>query len=215
MNLNGHLSHLFPTYHAAYECVLYLQRHALPPSSSTCDFGVWITRIPLDHHIRTTVAQDILEVYIVPFPPDLKKLGKSFWQHTGMGITSRYAEACLANINYPDVCCDRVLVEDTRVRSISWTFNYKILICAQGGSSVEMCSDVERVACILQQRIASFISSGKLPPPTSGVVLTNGHTQSQVSASDVFLYPSGMSAIWHAHQLVMALKPGLVSVCFG
>lgn len=36
-----------------------------------------------------------------------------------------------------------------------------------------------------------------------------------VSAADVFLYPSGMAAIWAAHQLALAVRPPAKSVCFG
>jgi cystathionine gamma-synthase len=36
-----------------------------------------------------------------------------------------------------------------------------------------------------------------------------------VSEKDVYLFPSGMSAIWSAHQLVMSARPELKSVCFG
>lgn len=36
-----------------------------------------------------------------------------------------------------------------------------------------------------------------------------------VASCDVWLFPAGMSAIWHAHQLCMALRPGAKSICFG
>lgn len=36
-----------------------------------------------------------------------------------------------------------------------------------------------------------------------------------VAEDDVFLYPTGMSAIWHAHQLALSTRPVGKSVCFG
>lgn len=37
-----------------------------------------------------------------------------------------------------------------------------------------------------------------------------------VDAADVFLYPSGMTAIWSTHQLLMRVFDGsMKSVCFG
>jgi cystathionine gamma-synthase len=52
---------------------------------------------------------------------------------------------------------------------------------------------------------------------SDGKVIDSGN---KVDEDDVYLYPTGMSAIWHAHQLAMAWKerkdgaPGK-SVCFG
>lgn len=36
-----------------------------------------------------------------------------------------------------------------------------------------------------------------------------------VTEDDVFLYATGMSAIWSAHQLALAVRPVAKSICFG
>ena len=36
------------------------------------------------------------ELHIVLFPADKVQYAKAFWQHTGLGISSRYAEHCLS-----------------------------------------------------------------------------------------------------------------------
>ncbi len=51
------------------------------------------------------------------------------------------------------------------------------------------------------------IQDVELGPSTRGV--------SSVSEDDVFLYPTGMSSIWSAHQLALAALPPAKSVCFG
>ncbi|KZT24867.1 PLP-dependent transferase [Neolentinus lepideus HHB14362 ss-1] len=38
---------------------------------------------------------------------------------------------------------------------------------------------------------------------------------SDVTEHDVFLYPTGMAAIWSAHQLALGTRPSAKSVCFG
>jgi len=38
---------------------------------------------------------------------------------------------------------------------------------------------------------------------------------SEVTEHDVFLFPSGMSSIWHAHQLALATRSSAKSVAFG
>ena len=47
----------------------------------------------------------------------------------------------------------------------------------------------------------------ELGPSTRGV--------EGVTEGDVFLYATGMSAIWSAHQLALATRPSAMSICFG
>ena len=49
--------------------------------------------------------------------------------------------------------------------------------------------------------------STEVGPSTRGV--------SEVSEDDVFLYPTGMAAIWSAHQLALGAMPPAKSICFG
>jgi len=49
--------------------------------------------------------------------------------------------------------------------------------------------------------------SAELGPSTRGV--------KEVSEEDVFLYPTGMSAIFSAHQLALGVMPSAKSICFG
>lgn len=100
-NIAGKLSHLFPTAHAAEACVAYLKRHAEPAFVN--EFDIKAAHIPLDDNSRSLAGRAALDVFCVTFPAELKKLGKSFWQHTGAGVSSRYAECSLANISNPGV----------------------------------------------------------------------------------------------------------------
>lgn len=36
-----------------------------------------------------------------------------------------------------------------------------------------------------------------------------------VTEDDVYLYPTGMAAIWNAHQIISAVRPAAKSVAFG
>ncbi|TCD60016.1 hypothetical protein EIP91_010867 [Steccherinum ochraceum] len=193
----GSLSLLFPTNHAARECVAFLICCA--DAAYATAFAIHAVHIPLDETARMRAGRDTLDAYAVSFPPELKKLGKSFWQHTGMGITSRYAEDCLANIENPGVRYETVPLNS-----------------AQTGREIneKLYPEVNSMAQILQKRIASLALSGKSSDPRIESPLS-AIGQSVLGAVDVYLYPSGMSAIWHAHQLVMSLKPGLKLVCFG
>lgn len=74
--------------------------------------------------------------------------------------------------------------------------------------------NMQATTLALRHRIATLCVYGKLPHPGSPCV--NGvDSGPPISQSDVFLFPTGMSAIWHAYQLAMKLRPGFKSVCFG
>jgi len=197
LDVTGKLSHLFPTTHAAAECAAFIQRYASPFCKHPTDVGV--AHFPLDDKTRELAGRDQLAVYAVIFPPELKKLAKSYWTHTGTGITSRYAEACLANIGNRRVRSDTAKLEPCEGMS---------------NPTSETNPETQRVTEMLQRRIAHLALTGKSPEAREDThALANG--RNRVAETDVFLYPSGMSAVWHAHQLVMTLKPGLKSVSFG
>ncbi|KAH9916047.1 PLP-dependent transferase [Fomitopsis serialis] len=50
-------------------------------------------------------------------------------------------------------------------------------------------------------------NEAEIGPSTRGV--------DNVAEDDVFLFPTGMSAIWHAHQVALAARPAAKSICFG
>lgn len=79
---------LFPTEPIAEECVLFLKQHA--PSQ----FYRRVALKDLEHRHLT--------LHCVLFPSENWGTAKTFWQNTGMGISSRYAEACLSAISSDD-----------------------------------------------------------------------------------------------------------------
>ena len=64
----------------------------------------------------------------------------------------------------------------------------------------------------IKRRIANLINGGNGSEPT--IQEPTGGT-SLVAEKDVYLYPTGMSGIWHAHQLSLGLKPDKKCICFG
>ncbi|EJD47016.1 PLP-dependent transferase [Auricularia subglabra TFB-10046 SS5] len=78
---------------------------------------------------------------------------------------------------------------------------------AVDASTLAVCPNAQGAKRVLRERIAGAV---KREHPGSAL---RGHVD--VSSDDVFLYPSGMSAIWAAHQLVLAVRPAAKSVCFG
>lgn len=176
---------------------------------------------------------------MVFFPADSFLLAKTYWQCSGHGISSRRAYKCLEllGVPLPDVLNLPEGPPFSPTSSPSGTSH-----SSSPGGSLESLLDalsqsqtMQLVQCdeqplhyaearlVLQRRIAralegDFSSPGETPP--SPILQNNVSRIPTLSDDDVFLYPGGMNAIWHIHQLIlqtseeMGKVPGK-SICFG
>ncbi|KAI0628635.1 PLP-dependent transferase [Trametes polyzona] len=197
------------------------------------------------------------ELHIVFFPADQFPLAKQFWQHTGLCVSSRLAERCLAMLHedtdspkspIPVPTPGRPPVKPGNrhysAKSIgkSPPTSPTVAHAHYNGSIAEQSAELlskdhvtyleerygrnlplESAAAAkraLRRRIAGVLvrdspsdwstaggHEAELGPSTRGV--------EGVTEEDVFLYSTGMSAIWSAHQLALAVRPPAKSICFG
>lgn len=84
----GETAYLFPTSKTATECQSFLAERQ-PPILSRVQF------ISLRTDTQQTESES-RSLYACFLPQDATSAGKQYWQHTGAGISSRYAERCLA-----------------------------------------------------------------------------------------------------------------------
>ncbi|KAI0659897.1 PLP-dependent transferase [Cubamyces menziesii] len=196
------------------------------------------------------------ELHMVFFPGDQFPLAKQFWQHTGLCISSRYAESCLAMLHEesstpespPSASARPPVKPGNRHYSAKGAMGKSppasptILHARYGGSIAEQTTELlekdhfnyleERYGRnmplgaaaaakrAMRRRIAGVLvrdapndwsiaggNDAELGPSTRGV--------EGVTEDDVFLYATGMSAIWSAHQLALGVRPPATSVCFG
>ncbi|KAM5543535.1 hypothetical protein V8D89_002786 [Ganoderma adspersum] len=200
------------------------------------------------------VSSPCVELHIVLFPNGSFPLAKQFWQHTGLCVSSRLAERCLAMMKEdgsgsasPKSPTTPFMKPGNRHYSAAKGLNKSPPAsppAAQprfnnGGSeqSNELLSKdhmnyveerygrnmpLESAAAAkraLRRRIAGVLvrdtpsdwsTAGgqdiELGPSTRGEGVTE---------NDVFLYSTGMAAIWSAHQLALGVRPAAKSVCFG
>jgi len=189
-----------------------------------------------------------VELYIVFFPLEHDLLARSFWQHTGTGISSRLAEYCLALLLPSDVAAKSALADippssrpvsptGSRPRHRHYSSLQRSSIASPKppttpsheaeGESEEPSPDWSRYleeryarnlpVCEassakrqLRRRIAGVLIKESPQAQDESVVSSKGPTE-----DDVFLFPSGMSAIWHAHRAILEAFPPSKSVCFG
>ena len=153
-----------------------------------------------------------VDLYIVLFPEDAFPIAKEFWQYTGLGVSSRRAEKYLSLLW--DSSLSRLdntgLSNDLKVINGSNSATTLGSSPAQHGELNPKPSEDRNgtpgsvAKSILRSRIAQGFVANQTPGRT--VCL---------SAEDVYIYPSGMAAIWAAHRLLLDVRLSAKSVCFG
>ncbi|KAF8342770.1 pyridoxal phosphate-dependent transferase [Cantharellus anzutake] len=255
--LPGERCHLFPSSRIAQSCRAFMHAHSPGP---TAPIPVRIAQFmlqppPTARTARTTSSnQPSVELHIVLFPLEHAALAKSYWQHTGNGISSRLAEYCLSLLPVPDLIdqCEALSgipispTPPTRNRFGKHYGNKRDSLRGSGASTPVgsgtvtpktiddgltpefntyleerygrnlALSNADLAKRALRRRIAGIIAPDEKTMLLAPAEDLHGPQRSvKVTEHDVFLFPAGMSAIWHAHQLALAALPPAKSVCFG
>lgn len=196
-------------------------------------------------------------LHIVLFRADVFRVAKEFWQHSGMGISSRLAEHCLSMLpeeltqaqmqvqpQPPSPSSNRL---PFKVHNKHYSAKGHVRLPSIPSNSLSKKADDEELnldhSMYLEERYGrnlplSLATSAKraLRRRIAGVLIRDDQSEGQgdptageknlvvgpssrgvadVSENDVFLYPTGMSAIWNTHQVALAVRPPAKSVCFG
>ncbi|CAE6444788.1 unnamed protein product [Rhizoctonia solani] len=185
---------------------------------------------------------DCVELHVVLFQEDAFSLGKQFWQHTGLGISSRLASAALdllaRNGERPALGAaptapspapksqsfQRNKHYGTKVRlgqtSPPPPQHVQPLVAENVGSEHDAYieerygrnlpkANAALAKTALRRRIAGVLVNDSPSAPLSDQIPELGVSQRgiDVTENDVFLFPTGMAAIWTSHQLALASRP--------
>jgi cystathionine gamma-synthase len=198
-------------------------------------------------------SQLSVELHIVLFPSETSLLAKQFWQHTGLGISSRLADHCLSLLP-ADPPTSPVLSSPTSPRAVPFKAlnkHYSVKRTPQSpplGSALPSSPNPQDVLSTdqstyleerygrnlpvtagpyakraLRRRISDVLVRDSLEDspqgPRAGAqdveVGPSRRGVKNVTEDDVYLFSTGMSAIWSAHQLILGARPPAKSVCFG
>ncbi|KAJ5260479.1 hypothetical protein N7478_012084 [Penicillium angulare] len=161
---------VFSSKHAARRCIVYLQKH------HSSDIQTDVVSFYISHEATIPISTNWDRFYAVIYDVDAKVEASEFWSIFGDGISSRHAEFCLQLWLY--TCSES--------RNKSWQFYTSTGIgTGTDRTPIRMLEslDAEQAAKTeIRDRIANLIASDnpEFTPP---------------SATDVFLYTNGMSAI--------------------
>ena len=198
---------------------------------------------------------------VVIFPSKFAPVIKQFWQHSGEGISSRFAQHALrvleeseaASLQGPGVRGSgtnpryrlgayRLDVQQAALQNADERVaarDEELFVEERFGRNLEV-TDADNAKVMLKKRIAGIVGdaldasdSGDPDCPNdncgasncnSSSAVTHGNIPSTavdhdsirgITENDVFLFPSGMSAVYNANRLVRTLFPGRKSVQFG
>ncbi|PVH78483.1 putative cystathionine gamma-synthase [Cadophora sp. DSE1049] len=140
-------------------------------------------------HDADNVWTDFL---VVLFPTDLTKESMLVWMDTGAGITTRHAEFCLEHFN--------LLASDSSVQAFRTSAVQKR---DSGCQTLNVWSrSAPKDMKVVRERIAQLVTS-------------ENSKLERVKAEDVFIFPTGMSAIFSTFEALAAFAPDSDVVAYG
>jgi cystathionine gamma-synthase len=192
-----------------------------------------------------------VELHIVLFPTDAWPIAKQFWQHTGLGISSRLADYCLSLLPAESPNSPVLSPTSTRAPFKAQNRHYSVKRTPQSSSFVSALPPSSSPQDLLTKDQSTYLEEryGRNLPVSAGsyakramrrriagVLVRDNWEDSphgpragahdvevgpshrgvrNVTEDDVYLFPSGMSAIWYSHQLIQGARSPAKSVCFG
>ncbi|PPQ72984.1 hypothetical protein CVT24_000297 [Panaeolus cyanescens] len=243
---------LFSTHKIAEQCRTFIQQRSTvlgsPVNARLVDL-LLSQEDKVGNQVNSeNVARPAIQLHIVLFPGDAFSVAKEFWQHTGMGISSRLAERCLSllpveapvsaprptspvssrypakghNRHYSAVksSCKLPAPQVPAISAEDLSKDHSTYLEERYGRNLPI-SSAAFAKKALKSRVAGVLVRDHHDGGESGaeekelVVGPSTRGVSDVAPSDVYLYPTGMAAIWNAHNLALQAMPTAKSVMFG
>ncbi|KAF6804703.1 cystathionine gamma-synthase [Colletotrichum sojae] len=232
-----HQAMLFPTKLTAAWCADFLRDKA--PAHALEGLDIVHLGLDLSRPGGTAIESLSPSVSAVLFHRDAYKCARQFWQHSGVGISSRRTEFCHSLLN------QGILVPEDSSRTIAPSERLQINITQhisqsgyQGTTSfpeengenalgrnhiptkaLHQSSSIpsaEGEKAILRRRIAGILDRSRASPPKRSLETgLPGQSTERLAEHDVYLFPTGMSAIFNVHRFLLAVRGSMKSVSFG
>lgn len=181
----------------------------------------------------------------VIYPKDYASIAKQVWQHTGNGVSSRRGEFCLSALRDGFLVEKKPVSDTSVIRKGPRRYQGKGSMngLAQGGAHTTTADhshsngglrDGVEYGQFIEERFGRNLSTSLADQAKLAVrrriagVLTADVELSEalekqtgegriagISESDVFIFPTGMSSIFNAHQMLLAARGPMKSICFG
>jgi cystathionine gamma-synthase len=219
---------LFPSQGIASRCLQFIKNHSTSVQHPAVRILEFVAPPPNHSHIS-------YEVSAVIFPVGELKVAKQFWQHTGEGISSRRAQFFHHELDdgfllekgvavvvdkgpakgpkrYNKLSQDKVLCRSKlSTTDITGTFQF---VEERFGRNLDL-SFVDNAKLAIRRRITGTLRANVDTEDAIESYPESSRDVEGFTENDVFLYPSGMSAIYNAHRLLMEILGAHKSICYG
>ena len=209
---------LFATERIAKDCEAFIQ-------SQAGDGVVDLQITPMDFAPPDHLGQQTIWAVIVP--KSHYSFAKAYWQHTGLGISSRLAEYCLDTLNpassspkkpyrhrhyskdIPQLVLTEEVVSRDQVTYLEERYGRNLdVVFAQNAKRALK----RRIAGVLNENVDVNKGIEKCIQPD----VSYARNVKALSEEHVFLFPTGMSSIYFAHRVARhVMKNAQTSVCYG
>ncbi|KAJ6619484.1 pyridoxal phosphate-dependent transferase [Mycena sp. CBHHK59/15] len=244
---------LFPSQKIADQCRSFIQERSLQSGSPVFARLIYFLICPEDklkqgpcvHEDAAPLCSAPASLHIALFPEAAFPIAKQFWQHTGMGISSRLAEHCLSLLpsdhtfvpnglqNTPRKALNKHYSakkttqtpsppESRLLRSEDLDLDHSVYLEERYGRNLPITSAAaakralrRRISGVLVRDNPSDCSDGPCAGDTNFLLGPSSRGVKGMSENEVYLFPTGMAAIWNAHNLSLAVRPAKKSVCLG
>jgi cystathionine gamma-synthase len=227
---SGEEAMLFPTHATALRCQDFFRRMAPDAPVRIVDL------VPAAAEERSEkLALISPKVSAVMYPQEHFDIAKQFWQHSGDGVSSRRAEYChhlfqkgllveSTSINQLPRFCKgpRRYQKKTSVDldNLDVSTNGEVqdptrFVEERFGRNLDL-SKTRNAKLAIRRRIAGALTADV--GLTEALTLEQDRTVRPVagfSEDNVYLYPTGMSAIFNAHRIILQAKGPLKAIVYG
>lgn len=227
---NGEKCMIFPSYQAAKRCRDFIKVRSENPQIHRRVLQLSTPPPATDFEKSSRIE---LSFSIVFFPPEEFSLAKQYWQHSGEGISSRMAEYVLKELftvpkrdqsraqgrskqelqaqfiqrKSPSISASVRANSQSQNEEVEKEFN--TFIEQKYGRVLDL-KFAEEAKIALRRRISGEAEK------SSEEGQKNAHRNMVLDELEVYLYPTGMSSIFHAHQALLgSFETPKKSVCFG
>ncbi|KAK0438357.1 PLP-dependent transferase [Desarmillaria tabescens] len=172
---------LFPSSRIAEHCQAYIRKRSGDTEPRIVPFKLPIKDNPTG--ISLLFPDGVPDLFAVFCPSSSFSRAMQFWLYTGTGISSRLAEHCLSSL--PEGLVDH--------SALTIPLSPRIWRDADFYHVHKPLESGVKAKAIIQKLFSGIIDDG--PDNVRGV--------SNISPDDMYLYSTGMNAIWEAHMMMM------------
>lgn len=198
--------------------------------------GLYMSGSGSSNESSTSLDNITSDLFCVIYPKKLFGLAKQVWQHTGQGISSRRSEFCLKALESGYLSTKQKAPcgvdcwaqkgpkrYQRNLGAISPSFSdsnktesteFDLFVEERFGRNLDI-TLANQAKLAVRRRIAGSLTAANVE---LDVALKTAPSEARIAGlteDDVYLYPSGMNAIFNIHQTLLKARGDLKSICYG